>query len=108
MSKSVKIFWRIFFGGFGIIILFLFMINWGWIGDMPSIEDIENPSASQASQVFADDGTPMGKYYIEDRVNVITRDISKHVVNALVATEDKRFYEHSGIDGFSLIRAFAW
>ena len=108
MSKSVKIFWRIFFGGFGIIILFLFMINWGWIGDMPSIEDIENPSASQASQVFADDGTPMGKYYIEDRVNVITRDISKHVVNALVATEDKRFYEHSGIDGFSLIRAFAY
>ena len=108
MSKSVKIFWRIFFGGLGFIILFLFMITWGWIGDMPSIEDIENPSASQASQVFADDGTPMGKYYIEDRVNVVTKDISKHVVNALVATEDKRFYEHSGIDGFSLLRAFAY
>jgi penicillin-binding protein 1A len=108
MTKSVKIFWRIFFGGFAAVILLLLLINLGWIGDMPSIDDIENPSASQASQVFADDGTPMGKYYIEDRVNVLTRDISKHVVNALVATEDKRFYDHSGIDGFSLMRAFIY
>ncbi len=106
MAKSVKIFWRIFFGGFAAVILFLLMLNWGWIGDMPSIDDIENPSASQASQVFADDGTPMGKYYIEDRVNVMNKDISKHVINALVATEDKRFYDHSGIDPFSLLRAF--
>jgi penicillin-binding protein 1A len=108
MTKPVKIFWRIFFGGFAAIILLMLMINWGWIGDMPSIDDIENPTASQASQVFADDGTPMGKYYIEDRVNVLNKDISKHVINALVATEDKRFYEHSGIDGFSLMRAFLY
>ncbi len=108
MSKSVKIFWKIFFGGFAFVILFLLMINWGWIGDMPSIDDIENPTASQASQVYADDGTPMGKYYIEDRVDVLNKDISKHVINALVATEDKRFYDHSGIDGFSLMRAFMY
>lgn len=108
MTKSVRIFWRIFFWGFGCFILFMLMLSWGWIGDMPSIDDIENPSASQASQVFADDGTPMGKYYIEDRVNVQTKDISKHVINALVATEDKRFYDHSGIDGFSLMRAFLY
>ena len=108
MTKSVKIFWRIFFGGFAAVILLLLVINLGWIGDMPSIDDIENPSASQASQVFADDGTPMGKYYIEDRVNVLTRDINKNVINALVATEDKRFYDHSGIDGFSLMRAFIY
>jgi len=108
MTKSVKIFWRIFFGAFAAILLLLLMINLGWIGDMPSIDDIENPTASQASQVFADDGTPMGKYYIEDRVNVLTRDISKHVINALVATEDKRFYDHSGIDGYSLMRAFLY
>ncbi len=108
MTKPVRIFWRIFFWGFGCFILFMLMLSWGWIGDMPSIDDIENPSASQASQVFADDGTPMGKYYIEDRVNVQTKDISKHVVNALVATEDKRFYDHSGIDGYSLMRAFLY
>ena len=108
MTKSVKIFWRIFFGGFAAVILLILVISWGWIGDMPSIDDIENPSASQASQVFADDGTPMGKYYIEDRVDVLNKDISKHVINALVATEDKRFYDHSGIDGLSLMRAFVY
>jgi penicillin-binding protein 1A len=108
MTKPVKIFWRIFFGGFAAILLLLLLINLGWVGDMPSIDDIENPSAMQGSQVFADDGTMMGKYYIEDRVNVLNKDISKHVINALVATEDKRFYDHSGIDGFSLMRAFVY
>ncbi len=106
MSKSVKIFWRIFFGGFGVFVLLILIINLGWLGSMPDLEDIENPTASLASQVFADDGTPMGKYYVEDRINVDYKDISKHAVNALVATEDKRFYDHSGIDGFSLARAF--
>jgi penicillin-binding protein 1A len=108
MSKAVKIFWRIFFGGFAFFVLFLFMINWGWIGSMPDLEDVENPTAMLASQVYAQDGTLMGKYYIEDRINVEYKDINKHVVDALVATEDKRFYDHSGIDGFSLMRAFLY
>ncbi len=106
MSRPVKIFWRIFFGGLGFVILFLLMLNWGWIGDMPDIEDIENPTALQASQVYAQDGYLMGKYYIEDRINVYYKDISKHAINALVATEDKRFYDHSGIDAQGLARAF--
>ncbi len=108
MSKSVKIFWRIFFGGFAFIVLLILIINLGWLGSMPDLEDIENPTASLASQVFADDGTPMGKYYVEDRINVDYKDISKHAINALVATEDKRFYDHSGIDGYSLGRAFVF
>ncbi|MEP7317492.1 MAG: transglycosylase domain-containing protein, partial [Panacibacter sp.] len=74
-------------------------------GSMPSIEELQNPSASQSSQVYADDGTLMGKYYLQDRVNVNYKDISKYVINALVATEDKRFYDHSGIDPRSLARA---
>src|ERR1700712_2611403 len=106
MSKSVKIFWRIFLGGLGFFLLLILIINFGWLGSMPDLEDIENPTASLASQVFADDGTPMGKYYVEDRINVDYKDISKHAINALVATEDKRFYDHSGIDGFSMARAF--
>ncbi len=108
MSKPVKIFWRIFLGGFIFLVLFLLMINWGWIGSMPDLVDIENPTASLASQVYAQDGTLMGKYYIEDRINVEYKDISKYAVDALVATEDKRFYDHSGIDGLSLIRAFLY
>ncbi|MBV9987238.1 MAG: transglycosylase domain-containing protein, partial [Chitinophagaceae bacterium] len=108
MSKPVRIFWRIFFGGLALFFLLLLMINWGWLGSMPQLEDIENPTASLASQVYAQDGTLMGKYYIEDRINVDYKDISKYALDALVATEDKRFYQHAGIDGYSLMRAFLY
>ncbi len=81
------------------------MASWGVFGKMPSIEDLENPSASLASEVIADDGTVMGKYYLEDRTNVDFGNISKHIINALVATEDERFYNHSGIDGRAIGRA---
>lgn len=106
MTKSVRIFWKFFFSGFAFFILFLAMLNYGWIGSMPDLDDIENPTASLASQVYAEDGTLMGKYYIEDRINVKYKDISKYAIDALVATEDKRFYDHSGIDGRSMARAF--
>jgi penicillin-binding protein 1A len=107
MRKSVKIFWRIVFIAFGFFILLLLCANWGVFGKMPSIEDLENPSASIASEVIADDGTVMGKYFLEDRSNVDFKNISKHIINALVATEDERFYQHSGIDVRSLARAIA-
>ncbi|NII25815.1 penicillin-binding protein [Pseudoflavitalea sp. X16] len=107
MTRPVKIFWRIFLYGFLTVVLFLLLINWGVFGGMPSLSELENPSITLASEVFGDDGTPMGKYY-RDRGNrsyVKYNDISKHVINALVATEDKRFYEHSGIDGIRLTKA---
>lgn len=74
---------------------------------MPSIAELENPSIQQASEVYAIDGTLMGKYYTErgNRTNVKYRDISPNVINALVATEDERFYDHSGIDFKSTLRA---
>jgi penicillin-binding protein 1A len=84
------------------------MLNWGWIGDMPDLDDIENPTASLASQVYAQDGTPMGKFYLEDRISVKYRDLSPNLLNALVATEDKRFYDHYGVDGEGLLRAVAF
>ncbi|HUQ97603.1 MAG TPA: transglycosylase domain-containing protein [Chitinophagaceae bacterium] len=72
----------------------------GAFGKMPSLKQLENPSILQSSEVYASDGTLMGKYYRENgnRSIVAYRDISKHVINALVATEDERFYNHSGID----------
>ena len=85
MKKSVKILWRLFFVGAGLFILMVLLANWGVFGRMPSIEDLQNPSASLASQVYADDGTLMGKYYLEDRVNVEYSDISKYIIDALVA-----------------------
>lgn len=74
---------------------------------MPSLKKLENPSILQSTEVFADDGTLMGKYYLEkgNRTNVDYKDISRYAVDALVATEDKRFYNHSGIDFKSTLRA---
>ena len=71
------------------------------------MKELENPSILQSSEVFAADGTLMGKYYTErgNRSNVSYRDISPHVINALIATEDERFYDHAGIDAKSTMRA---
>ena len=105
MSKPVRILWRIFFIGIACLALVILLANWGVFGRMPSISELENPSASLASEVIAVDGTPMGKYYVQDRTNVAFKDISPNVINALIATEDKRFYDHSGIDFYRLTSA---
>lgn len=107
MKRAVRIFWRIFFAGFVAFIALVLMANFGVFGKMPSLAELENPSILQASEVYAEDGTLMGKYYTErgNRSNVKYRDISKHVIDALVATEDERFYSHSGIDFKSTMRA---
>ncbi len=96
--KSVRIFWRIFLTGFSVFLLIIVLAMMGAFGKMPSLKQLENPSILQSSEVFASDGTLMGKYYRErgNRSNVTYRDISKHVIDALVATEDERFYSHSG------------
>jgi len=104
MSRAVKILWRLTFLGIISFILFITLINFGVFGEMPSLQELQNPSSIMASEVFADDGTPMGKYYLEDRSPVEYKDISANVINGLIATEDVRFYEHSGIDGIALLR----
>jgi penicillin-binding protein 1A len=110
MTHAVRIFWKIVWWGLAAVLLLLILINIGLFGRMPSLSQLENPSVMQASEVFAVDGTLMGKYYRDrgNRSNVLYRDISKHVVHALVATEDERFYEHAGIDGKSVLRAIVF
>lgn len=105
MKKAVKILWRTFFVMLGLFVLVILLADWGLFGKMPSIEELQNPTASLASQVYADDGTIMGKYYLQDRLNVNYKDISPYIIQALVATEDKRFYEHNGIDAHRLLTA---
>jgi len=102
MSQPVRILWRVFFIGLACLVLVILLANLGAFGHMPSISELENPSASLASEVIAVDGTPMGKYFVQDRTNVEFKDISPNVIHALIATEDKRFYDHSGIDFFRL------
>ena len=107
MKKSLRIFWIVFFSGFGAFVIFIMLCIFGVFGKLPSLKELENPSILQSSEVFAADGTLMGKYYTErgNRSNVSYRDISPHVINALIATEDERFYDHAGIDAKSTMRA---
>ena len=107
MKSSVRFFWLLFLFGFLGFILIVLLANFGVFGKMPSLRELENPSIVQSSEVYAVDGTHMGKYYRErgNRSNVEYRDISKTVIDALVATEDERFYSHSGIDLKSTLRA---
>lgn len=109
MKNSVRTFWRIFFIVFGGVFAVVLFTNWGLFGKMPSLRELENPTIMQASEVFASDGTLMGKYYLPNgnRTVVKYKDISPNVINALIATEDKRFYEHSGIDIKGTFRAVA-
>lgn len=84
-----------------------YAISEGWIGYMPPIEDLQNPINRFATQVYSSDGKLMGtwSYNRENRVLVDYKKLSPHLVHALVATEDARFYEHSGIDFYALGRA---
>ena len=93
-----KKFWRIFSYGLGGIFLFFLFASWGLFGAMPSFEDLENPESNLATEIISSDGVTLGKFYNENRTAIKYKDLPKHLVDALVSTEDERFYEHSGID----------
>ena len=106
MRPNVKILWAIVAIGFGMFALVLTAAYLGLFGKLPSLRELENPQADLATEIYADDGTTlMGKIYTENRVSVDYKDISKNVINALISTEDIRFYEHSGIDPIAIGRA---
>lgn len=105
MSKAVKLFWKIFLWSWVGFIVFLIALNLGLFGKLPSLDELENPSMLSSSEIYGSDGTLMGKYYTKDRTNVKYGDISPNVINALIATEDERFYQHSGIDAKGTARA---
>ncbi len=107
MKRSVRILWRVFIGGFLLLILMFTLANFGIFGKMPSLEQLQNPEADLASEIYSSDGVLMGKYYSENRSEVKYNEISPNVINALLATEDERFYDHSGIDAKALVRAVA-
>ena len=100
-----KKFWKVFFYGLGGLFLFFLFASWGIFGSMPSFEDLENPDSNLATEVISADGVTIGKFYNENRTSIKYKDLPKHLVEALVATEDERFYEHSGIDGRGTLRA---
>ena len=108
MVKKILVALWVFIGivFLGVASLFVAIAN-GWIGYLPDTSELENPNYKFASQVLSSDGKEMGtwSYSKENRVFVDYKDLSPHLINALIATEDVRFHNHSGIDVRSLLRA---
>ncbi|MGQ2983585.1 penicillin-binding protein 1A [Flavobacterium sp.] len=104
-SKYVRKFWKIFGIGLLSVILFFLLASWGVFGAMPSFDQLENPDSNVATEIISSDGVTLGKFYLENRTPVKYADLPKHLVDALISTEDERFYEHSGIDSRGTLRA---
>lgn len=90
-----------------IIIFFIFLVGFGVFGSLPKVDELLNPKNNLATIVYSGDMKILGKYYSENRVNVAFEKIDKDVVNALIATEDVRYYEHNGVDFKALLRSFS-
>lgn len=104
-KKYIKRFWIIVLGGFASILLVFLLASWGVFGELPTFEELENPEKNLATEVISSDGVTLGKYAFKNRTPVGFSDLPENLVNALIATEDERFYEHSGIDFRGLARA---
>ena len=108
MLKKILIFlWASMFAVILLVAGLFFAISQGWIGYLPDINELQNPSYKFASQIISADGKTLGtwSYSKENRVFVDYKDISPNLIKALIATEDERFANHSGIDAKSLMRA---
>jgi penicillin-binding protein 1A len=104
-KKWVKRYWLMVLFPFLLLTLALFAANLGLFGKLPETEDLENPKSNLATEVFSTDSVVLGKYFLQNRTNVNFEELSPHLVNALISTEDERYRAHSGIDVRSLLRA---
>lgn len=104
-KKYLVWFWSIIFTGIAGTFLIFFMIAKGWLGFMPSFEELENPPNVLASEIYSADGKILDKYFIHENRTYVGYDrLPRHLIDALIATEDVRFYRHSGIDVRGLAR----
>jgi len=104
-KKYIKRFWTLFLVGFTTILLIFLFASWGVFGELPTFEELENPEKNLATEVISSDGVTLGKYAFKNRTPVGFKDLSGNIVKALIATEDERFYNHSGIDFRGTARA---
>jgi len=108
IRKIIKALWIFLVVIILAIVIVFVSISKGWIGYMPPVEELENPSYKFATEIFSEDEKVLGtwSYSKENRVYTAYKDLSPSIINALIATEDVRFVEHSGIDAKALFRAF--
>ena len=105
-KKFATWFWSIVGAGLAAIVLVFWMITKGWLGYLPPLDELQNPKNKFATEIISSDMQLLGRYYRnENRVGVAYTDISPNMINALIATEDVRFYDHTGVDLKSLFRA---
>ncbi len=109
VQKIIKYLWIAFIGGFFAFILFVWMLSinfLGLFGSLPDFKALENPDSELASELYSTDGILLGTYFRENRSPVTFDELSPNLVNALIATEDVRFEDHSGIDMTAMLRVF--
>lgn len=99
-------FWSVFAAALLLVIILFWMISKGWLGYLPPLEELQNPKNVYATEIYSSDMQVLGSYYRkENRVGVQYQDISPYMIDALVSTEDVRFYSHPGVDLKALFRA---
>jgi len=107
-KRHIKTFWKLFALGVFLIFFIFLLASWGIFGDLPDETSLENPEKNLATVIISSDGVTLGKFYKENRTPVQFEDLPVHLINALIATEDVRFYKHAGIDARGTVRAFAF
>ena len=99
-------FWSIIGAGIAAIVLVFWMITQGWLGYLPPLDELQNPKNKFATEVISSDMQLLGRYYRnENRVSVNYTDISPNMINALIATEDVRYYDHTGVDVVAVVQS---
>ncbi len=107
--KYIKKFWILFGSGLLLIALLFLLASWGAFGTMPTFEHLENPETHLATEFISSDGQTLGKLYLNDnRTPVNYEDLPQNLINALIATEDARYYNHAGIDARGTVRALVF
>jgi penicillin-binding protein 1A len=103
-TKYVRLFWKLFLGG--VLAFILLFVLTSMFGDLPDHTILENPKTNLATEIISSDGKTLGKFYFNDNRTPVSYDeLPQHLVDALIATEDARFHEHSGIDARGTLRA---
>ena len=105
-KKFILAFWLLFLAGISLVAGIFSIAALGYLGPMPPLEQLENPKTNLATQILSSDGEVLGKFYFNDNRTPITYDeLPQNIVEALIATEDERYYDHAGIDWRGTLRA---
>ena len=105
IRKYIVWFWRLVVGGILALCLVFLLASWNVFGELPTFERIENPQSDLASSIISSDGRVLGKYFRQNRTPIQFDDLPPHLIQALVATEDERYFDHAGIDARGTLRA---